>query len=52
LPTGPLYGGPGGNPWVVQDTSVPTYFTPGIDRAYPDTWGASYPHFGSLQIAK
>ncbi len=37
---------------VVQDTSVPTYFTPGIDRAYPDTWGASYPHFGSLQIAK
>lgn len=37
---------------VVQDTSVPTYFTPGIDRAYPDTWGASYPHFGSLTIAK
>jgi acetolactate synthase I/II/III large subunit len=35
---------------VVQDTTVPTYFTPGIDRAYPDTWGASYPHHGSLQI--
>lgn len=37
---------------VVQDTSVPTYFTPGIDRAYPDTWGASYPHHGSLRIAR
>ena len=37
---------------VVQDISVPTYFTPGIDRAYPDTWAASYPHYGSLQIPK
>ena len=36
---------------VVVDRSVPTYFTPGIDRAYPDTWGASYPHYGSLRIA-
>jgi acetolactate synthase-1/2/3 large subunit len=36
---------------VVQDTNVPTYFTPGIDRAYPDTWGASYPHHGSMRIA-
>ena len=35
---------------VVVDRSVPTYFTPGIDRAYPDTWGASYPHYGSLRI--
>jgi acetolactate synthase I/II/III large subunit len=43
----------GGQPFVidvVQDTSVPTYFTPGIDRAYPDTWGSSYPHFGSMKI--
>jgi acetolactate synthase-1/2/3 large subunit len=36
---------------VVVDRSVPTYFTPGIDRAYPDKWGASYPHHGSLRIA-
>jgi acetolactate synthase-1/2/3 large subunit len=36
---------------VVQDTDVPTYFTPGIDRAYPDTWGASYPHHGSMTLA-
>jgi acetolactate synthase-1/2/3 large subunit len=43
----------GGKPFVidvVQDVSVPTYFTPGIDRAYPNTWGASYPHHGSLTI--
>jgi acetolactate synthase-1/2/3 large subunit len=43
----------GGRPFVidvVQDTSVPTYFTPGIDRAYPAVWGASYPHHGSLTI--
>jgi acetolactate synthase-1/2/3 large subunit len=37
---------------VVQDTSVPTYFTPGIDRAYPAVWGASYPHHGSMTITK
>jgi acetolactate synthase-1/2/3 large subunit len=37
---------------VVQDLTVPTYFTPGIDRAYPDKWGESYPHFGSLTIAR
>jgi acetolactate synthase-1/2/3 large subunit len=45
----------GGKPFVidvVQDLSVPTYFTPGIDRAYPDKWGESYPHFGSLTIAR
>ncbi len=45
----------GGQPFVidvVQDTSVPTYFTPGIDRAYPAVWGASYPHHGSMTITK
>jgi acetolactate synthase I/II/III large subunit len=45
----------GGQPFVidvVQDLSVPTYFTPGIDRAYPDTWAQSYPHFGSMKIVK
>jgi acetolactate synthase-1/2/3 large subunit len=35
---------------VVQDLTVPTYFTPGIDRAYPDVWRASYPHHGSMRI--
>ncbi|HEV7564415.1 MAG TPA: thiamine pyrophosphate-binding protein [Microbacteriaceae bacterium] len=35
---------------VVIDVSVPTYFTPGIDRAYPDTWGESYPHYGSMRL--
>lgn len=43
----------GGKPFVidvVQDTSVPTYFTPDIDRAYPSTWGESYNHHGSLRI--
>lgn len=35
---------------VVQDRDVPTYFTPGIDRAYPNEWAASYPHHGSLKI--
>ena len=37
---------------VVQDTSVETYFTPGVDRAYPSEWGASYTHHGSLTIPK
>jgi acetolactate synthase-1/2/3 large subunit len=37
---------------VVQDLGVPTYFTPGIDRAYPDKWGESYPHHGSLRIKR
>jgi len=43
----------GGTPFVidvVQDTTVPTYFTPGVDRAYPAVWGASYNHHGSLRI--
>ena len=43
----------GGKPYVidvVEDAAVPTYFTPGVDRAYPDTWRASYPHHGSLTI--
>jgi acetolactate synthase-1/2/3 large subunit len=42
-------------PWVidvVQDTSVETYFTPNIDRAYPNEWGASYTHHGTLTIPK
>jgi acetolactate synthase-1/2/3 large subunit len=35
---------------VVQDTSVETYFTPNIDRAYPSQWNASYDHHGSLKV--
>ena len=37
---------------VVQDTSVETYFTPNVDRAYPNEWGASYTHHGSITIPK
>jgi acetolactate synthase-1/2/3 large subunit len=35
---------------VVQDTSVETYFTPNVDRAYPNAWGSSYTHHGSMRI--
>lgn len=35
---------------VVQDTNVETYFTPNVDRAYPNEWGASYTHHGSMKL--
>jgi thiamine pyrophosphate-dependent acetolactate synthase large subunit-like protein len=35
---------------VVQDTSVETYFTPNIDRAYPNDWTQSYTHHGTLKL--
>ena len=44
-----------GRPSVIDvriDLSVPSYFTKGIDRAYPDKWGESYPGYGSLRIAR
>jgi acetolactate synthase-1/2/3 large subunit len=44
-----------GRPYVVDvkvDTSVPTYFTRGLDRAYPDRWGESYPGYGLLRVAR
>lgn len=42
-----------GQPTVIDaeiDTSVPTFFTQDIDRAYPATWNASYPQHSSLRI--
>jgi acetolactate synthase-1/2/3 large subunit len=45
----------GGKPFVidvVQDTSVETYFTPNVDRAYPSDWRSSYTHHGTLVLPK
>ena len=33
------------------DLTVPTYFTKGLDRAYPDKWASSYPSHGTIRIA-
>jgi len=44
-----------GRPTVIDvriDLSVPSYFTKGIDRAYPDKWAESYPGYGSLRIPR
>jgi acetolactate synthase-1/2/3 large subunit len=44
-----------GRPCVIDvkvDTTVPTYFTKGLDRAYPDKWAESYPGYGLLRIAR
>ncbi|HET7831194.1 MAG TPA: thiamine pyrophosphate-binding protein [Candidatus Limnocylindrales bacterium] len=44
-----------GRPYVLDvrvDLSVPTYFTKGLDRAYPDKWGESYPGYGLLKVAR
>jgi len=40
-------------PFVIDvdtDPDVPTYFTRGLDRAYPDTWGKSYGAHGQLEL--
>lgn len=40
-------------PWVIDvaiDTTVPTFFTEGIDRAYPADWGKSYPLYSSMAL--
>lgn len=40
-------------PYVLDvkiDTSVPTFFTEGIDRAYPADWKGSYPLYSSLSL--
>jgi acetolactate synthase-1/2/3 large subunit len=42
-----------GRPYVIDvlvDNAVPSYFTQGIDRAYPDKWRDSYPAFGQLHL--
>lgn len=44
-----------GRPYVIDvriDLSVPSYFTKGIDRAYPGKWAESYPGYGSLRIPR
>ncbi|HVR31132.1 MAG TPA: thiamine pyrophosphate-binding protein [Acidimicrobiia bacterium] len=44
-----------GRPTVLDvpiDTSPPSYFTKGLDRAYPTDWGASYPSYGLLSLKK
>lgn len=45
----------GKRPFVVDvriDLSVGSYFTQGIDRAYPDKWSKSYPSYNLLQNAE
>jgi acetolactate synthase-1/2/3 large subunit len=42
-----------GRPWVIDvaiDQSIPTFFTEGIDRAYPAVWEKSYPQYSSLTL--
>jgi acetolactate synthase-1/2/3 large subunit len=42
-----------GRPWVIDvaiDQSIPTFFTEGIDRAYPAVWDESYPQYSSLTL--
>ena len=42
-----------GQPWVIDvaiDTTVPTFFTEGIDRAYPAVWDKSYPQYSSMTL--
>lgn len=43
-----------GQPWVIDvaiDLTVPSFFTEGIDRAYPGVWAKSYPQYSSLTVA-
>lgn len=42
-----------GRPTVLDvsvDLTTASYFTKGLDRAYPDTWGQSYPAYGGLKV--
>jgi acetolactate synthase I/II/III large subunit len=44
-----------GRPYVVDvrtDPTVPSFFTKGLDRAYPDRWAESYPAYGSLKVVR
>lgn len=41
-------------PYIIDvpiDLTVPTFFTEGIDRAYPANWKGSYPQHSSLRVA-
>jgi acetolactate synthase-1/2/3 large subunit len=42
-------------PYVLDvriDTTVPTFFTEGIDRAYPANWSGSYPQHSSFSLTR
>ena len=42
-----------GHPWIIDvaiDQTIPTFFTEGIDRAYPAVWDRSYPQYSSLTL--
>ena len=42
-----------GQPWVLDvaiDLTAPTFFTEGIDRAYPADWGRSYPQYSTMTL--
>lgn len=44
-----------GTPYVIDvpiDLTIPTFFTEGIDRAYPAVWAESYPAYGSLRSVR
>jgi acetolactate synthase-1/2/3 large subunit len=44
-----------GRPTVLDvsvDLTTASYFTKGLDRAYPDTWAQSYPAYNRLRIAR
>src|SRR5258708_21040450 len=39
-------------PWIIDvpiDLTIGSYFTKGIDRAYPDKWSKTYPNYGLLR---
>ena len=37
---------------VVTDPSPPTFFTPGIERSYPNKWAETYPQYMDLHIVQ
>jgi thiamine pyrophosphate-dependent acetolactate synthase large subunit-like protein len=42
-------------PWIIDvpiDLTVGSYFTKGIDRAYPSDWAKTYPAYGGLRHAE
>lgn len=44
-----------GTPYVLDvpiDLTIPTFFTEGVDRAYPATWADSYPAHASLRSVR
>jgi len=44
-----------GKPYVLDvliDSSIPSYFTKGLDRAYPVDWGSSYPAYGQMTVKR